>query len=258
MSDIYQLNLTKQMHNMMASPPKPRGQIQSRNPLIPNTLEPENVSKSRSLVPDYMDSSKKQADRPRGIAKSSFTDKHAGSFAFSYEAPEEFVPSRKIIGQKSSETFEPTVSLKKAAYQPPERNPITQDSEALQASQPKIRGRGQPATSLGQILTQDSTPIEENSQRASLYGSKNKSNIFEKSGGYEEPEKPRKKATMNRPDSAGSLLQYNYALQFRDSGVANKPSENRVEKEALQQTKVTRGMAEVFKMKRNMSAVTFA
>jgi hypothetical protein len=80
--------------------------------------------------------------------------------------------------------------------------------------------------------------------------------VFDNS--FTEPEKPQRKLCPTRPDNAGSLVQYNYALQYRDSNVSIKASENRVPKEALQQTKISKGMAEVFKMKRNQSSVTFA
>ncbi|CAG9317229.1 unnamed protein product [Blepharisma stoltei] len=259
MSDTYQLNLYKQMHTMLSSPPKPRDNNQPyRNPLVPDTLDQAPAYKSRSSVPGYMESSKPLTERPRGIARTSLSDKHSGSFAFSYETPEDFVPSRRVIAQKSSETFEQPISVRKSAYQPPERNPITQNSKELEVHQPKVRGKGQPPSSLGEVITQDKKPVEETPARNSMYFQKMRSNIFDGNAAEVERERPKKKVVMDRPEGAGSLLQYNYALEYRDSGVSGKPSDHKVEKEALQQTKVSRGMAEVFKMRRNQSAVTFA
>ena len=116
------LNLERQMANkMFINDPKPSIKPQSRNPITQADIEPPKTSKHRS--PDFIFATPK----PQGIAMGTFASQSKKSDIFG-ASDESAKASRKYIPHSSSEDYIPTVSLKKSEYQPPARNPITQDN----------------------------------------------------------------------------------------------------------------------------------
>jgi hypothetical protein len=110
--------MTDKLYNQ---PPKTSIKPPTRNPITQVDVETE-VRKEHTLRPTIGTQAK-----PQGIAMGEFAAKSKRSDLFG-QPINDSKASRKYIAHSNSETYIPTVSLKRSEYQPPERNPITQDS----------------------------------------------------------------------------------------------------------------------------------
>ena len=125
------LNLEKEKANkMFIQPPKSSIKPQRRNPITQEDVEDPVFSRKKKPEMLYAD------PKYEGIKMGEYAAKSKQSDIFG--APEsDFKASRKYISQSNSACSIPSASLKKSEYQPPLRNPITQDS--LECNQPRVR-----------------------------------------------------------------------------------------------------------------------
>lgn len=117
------LQLSKEMSNKLFSQdPKASNKPLARNPITQDDIEVKNAPKSlKSPVFLYAE------PKSQGIAMGVFASQSKKSDIFGVaDSPSK--ASRKYIPHSGSETYIPTVSLKKSEWQPPSRNPITQDT----------------------------------------------------------------------------------------------------------------------------------
>jgi hypothetical protein len=125
------LHLEKQISNKyFVDPPKPSSKPQSRNPITQDDVE-ISESKPRKNAPVIA-----RVPGSQGIAMGTFAEKSKRSDIFG-DPEESNKASRKYIPHSSSETYIQPMSLKKSDYQPPPRNPITQDT--IENSNPRVR-----------------------------------------------------------------------------------------------------------------------
>ena len=127
----YTLHMEREMTDKLYNqPPKSSIKPQTRNPITQQDLDPE-PSKTHVLRPPIGTQSK-----PQGIAMGEYAAKSKRSDIFGTPLTESKA-SRKYIAHSNSETSMPSVALKRSDYQPPERNPITQDT--LDEANPRVR-----------------------------------------------------------------------------------------------------------------------
>lgn len=113
-----QSQMTEKLYNQ---PPKSSIKPPARNPITQEDIE-QPQRKETKLKPCIGSPPKTQ-----GIAMGQFAAKSKRSDIFG--APiDDSKASRKYIPHSNSETYIPPQSLKKSEYQPPSRNPITQDT----------------------------------------------------------------------------------------------------------------------------------
>ena len=118
----YMLHMEREMTDKLYNqPPKSSIKPATRNPITQADVEPE-PQKTHVLRPTIGIQSK-----PQGIAMGEYAAKSKRSDIFGNPINDSKA-SRKYIPHSNSETYIPTVALKKSDYQPPERNPITQDT----------------------------------------------------------------------------------------------------------------------------------
>jgi hypothetical protein len=118
----YMLHMQREMTDKLYNqPPKSSIKPPTRNPITQEDIE-QPARKEYILKPCIGDPPKTQ-----GIAMGEFAAKSKRSDIFGVPL-ENSKASRKYIPHSGSETFIPSQSLKKSEYQPPARNPITQDT----------------------------------------------------------------------------------------------------------------------------------
>lgn len=232
-----------------------------RNPLLLAREEdqpaPSRYSKAR--VDNYQSETKYLSERPRGLAKGAYSEASQGTYTVGREPEQQYKPSRKPVEVRVAED-EQYSSKKKQVLAPAAHNPILQDDARFEPEPPRAR------------LSQDWRPsvqTEVANQRKHLlpsqigisvqqshYSKRNQSSVF----GGEEAETP---ATYGKRNVAGphehthDLLQYKYALPYRDNEVSAKPSEVLMRTEDVKQAAANLGMAEVYRAKTNLSRVKF-
>ena len=142
------LHLGKEMANkLFIQPPKSSIKPPNRNPITQEDLDIPEGPKHRA--PEFLYA----APKSQGIKMGTFADKSKKSDIFG-AAEDNCKVSRKYIPHSSSETFIPTVSLKKSEYQPPARNPITQDT--ISPYNPQIRTKCSESTAFSHLFDQKS------------------------------------------------------------------------------------------------------
>lgn len=138
------LHLEREMANkLFIQPPKSSIKPQTRNPITQDDIEFKESS-SHKMAPVIYTASKTQ-----GIAMGEFAAKSKRSDIFG-DPLSSSKASRKFIPHSSSETYIPTVSLKKSEYQPPSRNPITQDS--IETYNPAVRTKISESTAFSHLF----------------------------------------------------------------------------------------------------------
>jgi hypothetical protein len=115
----------------------------NRNPITQVDVEVPKKTKHNSIQFEY------SSPRNQGIAMGTFAEKAKQSKIFAEPEAQE-KPSRKYIPHSASETYIPTVSLKKSSYQPQNRNPIVQ--EPINDSSNKIRSKITQSTAFAHLL----------------------------------------------------------------------------------------------------------
>ena len=137
------LILDKEMANKLyIQPPKSSIKPQSRNPITQDYLEVSTDSKQQSS--DFMYST-------QGIAMGTFAEKYKKSDIFGV-AENHKKTSKGSISSSNSEASIPIASFKKSEYQPPIRNPITQDS--ISPYNPQIRTKCSQSTAFSHLFEQ--------------------------------------------------------------------------------------------------------
>ena len=257
-NSVAQLNLEKEISTRLYSQKlKPGTKGDQRNPIVHSELEPALQNKpSKVMVPNYMESARQAEMRPRGKGRAEYSNKGWGSRVFG-EATNEFKPSRKVIEQAPSEVAQPKISRKKALATPETRDPINQPGLEFQLASPRPRGLGAQKSTIDSVLKYQEYPQEHLTPKPRPNLEKNnKSKVFETTPVYE-PFKPARKKALERDSGTDSILKYNYALPYRETGNYSKPNESNLDPRGYAQVKSDRKASEVYKLRRNQSSVTF-
>lgn len=237
-----------------------RSSQSTRNPLLLTREEdmpaPSRYSKAR--VDDYQSETKYLSERPRGLAKGAYSDASQGTYTVGREPELPYRPSRKPVEQPS-QAEEQYFSKKKQVSAQPVHNPILQDDAKFEPGPPKPR------------MSQDWRPsvqTEVANQRKHLlpsqigiaakqshYSKRNQSSVFT-SDDVSAPT-PGKRSVAGPTEQTHDLLQYKYALPYRDTEVSAKPSEVLMKSDDVKQAAANLGMAEVYRAKTNLSRVKF-
>ncbi|OMJ79675.1 hypothetical protein SteCoe_20238 [Stentor coeruleus] len=234
-----QLHLEKQVTDKMwIQPPKSSIKPQARNPITQEDIEvpPHPTYKKSPFIGTN--------PKPQGIAMGQYADKGKKSDIFG-EPIQDSKPSRKYIAHSSSETFIPYQSLKKSEYQPPERNPITQ--ETLDPYNPKIRTKISESSAFAHLHDGEGEIIK---QRDNIYYEHMKRSVFS-------PDVVQQKRLAKECNTyaveAGSVMKHDAV----GISVSNDPTKNTIRTEDLMQKKVLEGNAKIYSVRRNESNVTF-
>ena len=145
------LMLEKQISSKMyIDDPKASIKPQARNPITQDDVHvPESTRLSKPAVMLYAQ------PKSQGIAMGAYAERSKKSDIFGV-AEDNARATRKYIPHSYSETEVPTVSLKKSEWQPPSRNPITQDTITEYA--PAVRTKCSESTAFSHLY--ESKPEE--------------------------------------------------------------------------------------------------
>ncbi|OMJ67899.1 hypothetical protein SteCoe_34823 [Stentor coeruleus] len=176
--------------------------------------------------------------KPRGPARGEYSEKGQGSFRFE-------PPSNVYVS--------PVGLNKRAECAPVNRNPITQDHPSLAPPNP-TRDREKYSKVRDSTFFNSSSETVLPKTRSNQYYDKMQSNIFEKQS-PPEPARPQLKQVQTKSSEISSMLSYNDGT--RPEAIANKPTANRIQNEALVQKKQLNDYAKVYNARRNQSAITF-
>lgn len=230
-----------------------------RNPILLDK-EPDDVFKpSRMLVGSYKVSGTEDTvspiqDKPRGMARGTFSLKNMGTLTLAQEekVPEPTLPRRAA----KPVTPPPEPAHRKASgIQPPLRNPITLEGvpEETEKKRPCTTSNWRPS-SVSETLNNRRymMPSEHNPGK---HRSGMQSDIFGLSSQDSPEVKPR--LTLERPSQAGNLLQYKFAPNFKNDGVSAKPETQLLTQEHYQDFKVHQNQAELYKIRCSQSTLPF-
>ena len=201
----------------MMNYPRSMSARRSRNPIVEGDAAPSQFP-HKARVPHYLEEQKLLNDRPRGIAQSVYSSQLQGSFYVGTDPYVPYKPQKKQIGtpaQRPADSYVPT--RRQVRPQTPGRNPILQDSSFDQPLwfSKKVGYQEPPSRSTGEALS----PVLPGKQDA--YVRRNGSNVF-----AQVPERDifgtHKKAIPAKPECTGSILQYKYALPYRETNVTHK------------------------------------
>ena len=239
--------------------PASRSSQSSRNPLLLNREEdqPQPSRYSKARVDDSQSETKYLSQRPRGLAKGQYSDASQGTYTVGKEPDQQYRPSRKPV-EPTPQTDE-HFSKKKLVLAPSTHNPILQDDAKFEPEPPRAR------------ITQDWRPSMQTevanqkrhllpsqigiAAKQSHYAKRNQSSLFTE----EEPAAPQtgKRSMGRQPEQTQDLLQYKYALPYRNTEVSAKPSEILMKTEDVRAAATNLGLADVYRAKTNLSRVKF-
>ena len=197
--------------------------MQIRNPLLlTETTEPEPPQRfSKARVPLDVSQTRYMAERPRGIARTEYSASHQGSFDIGKDLQLEFTPAKKLIPLPNTDREK--VSRRKHLQTNDPRNPILQQETCFEPAPIRPRNnqdwRPSPETEYSNER-RFMLPSELGVAKPELYQRRNQSSLFKEEA--EELPHPTKRI-IPRPSEAPSVLQYKYALPYRDQTVSDKP-----------------------------------
>lgn len=242
---------------MFRGAPSQPAKMPVRNPILQEEVPEEVFKPSRMRVETYKSSGTEVVDKPRCMAKGTFSLKNMGTFSLAPEDPDTR-PPRKVVEPRESQEALP--SRKAPGLAPPPRNPITQEDVPLESvpTRPSTTLSWRPSEASEALnnkryfMPSESHPGK---QRYAPGSNTQKSDIF---GLNEQPEaEAKQRLTLERPPQAGSLLQYKFAPDFRNDGVSAKPEAQLLAPKDYQDFHVHRNKVELYKIRRNQSTLTF-
>lgn len=160
------------------------------------------------------------------------------------------LPTKQVY---TSERKEPTRSKRRATFSPQATNPILQ--EHIEAEPLKLRlsttQTWRPSSLLDTLNSRrDFLPAESSPPRRR---SVQPSTIFQPAS---EPTPPRPRLILERPTQAGWLLQYNFALPFREQTVAEKPGQRLLQPVHFAEGVVRRNQAQLNRLRQQTVTYT--
>lgn len=232
-------------HNTPYSP----SHYTSSNPILQTDVIPPPFKNSKKPVPSYLST---PDPKQLGLARGEYSNKARGTIGFSYgEDPDEFKPSRKYIPALSSEvTLANNRNL--GQFRPITRDPILEGNTEEFSGIHRGHTVQSQASSIVSILRGEETAEScLDADRAIKIYQRNKSNIFSPDC---QENSTKKKMFEKRPDEAGSVLTYNYALPYKEHKITQKPSDHRVQQQAYCEAQNNHEIAEGYKFRRNFSS----
>ena len=196
---------------------------QLRNPLLlGEAMEPEPLQRfSKARVPLDVSHTRYLAERPRGVGRAEYSASHQGSSEVGKDFQLEFTPARKTVAVPSSDREK--VSRRNQLLSNDSRNPILQQETCFEPAPVRPRTtqdwRPSPVTEYTNER-KCMLPSELGLAKPELYQRRNQSSVFDEEA--EELPHPTKRI-ISRPSEAPSVLQYKYALPYRDQTVSDKP-----------------------------------
>ena len=191
--------------------PRSQSSKRSRNPILDGEA-PVNQKPQKASVPSYLSEFKKYAERPRGIGLG--LNPNHNQFNIGSDSPMRYKPIKKHP-QLEVKTQQAAPSKRILRPQTPGRNPLLQDASfesmkpLCKKHVPPSRSENDPAVAIVASGRQDS------------YCKRNSSNVFAVSG-TRDGFKTNKKVFQEVEPSAGAILQYKYALPYREVKVTHK------------------------------------
>ena len=190
----------------------------SRNPIL-GEEPPKFPYPHKAHVPTYLIQEKLLSDRPRGIARGLFSSHLQGSLHIGNDPCRPYRPfKRQVEHQESGLTEDPLPSRRQSRPATPSRNPIVQDESFEQpvCYSRRIEYREQPSRRACEPEESFPTPSKQEA-----YARRNSSSIFR-----QDPDRDlfgtHKRAIPAKPESTGPILQYSYALPYREANITAK------------------------------------
>lgn len=201
------------------------GTVITRNPILQDS---ETVQKPASLrINDQQFAETSQtrylAERPRGLARGEFSNALQGSFAIGSDGSSDFIPGRRLVENPNPQK-PMKVTRKKLLQEYDSRDPISQADPSYEPDPVRPRStqdwKPSPLTEFEnqrKCLLPSELGLH---QRPGFYEKRNKSSVFDE----EEDRKMYPKRRIEDPEAeVPGLLQYKYALPYRDQAVSQKP-----------------------------------
>ena len=191
-----------------------------RNPILDGDELPASQP-HKTKVPTYLVETKKVSDRARGIGKSVYSNQLFDSFNVGNDPVLPYRPFKRQAEKQHATVQDTSRSNTKRMLKPhpDDKNPILQDSRY---EQPVVytKKRGYPESPSRVVCEEKISPAVTHSKRLS-YSRRNSSNIFNQ-GDDIDIFGTRKKAFQEGTPVTGSIIQYEYALPYRDIKVTDK------------------------------------
>lgn len=217
-----------------------------RNPILHKGIEPDETFRPsrRGVAPAGTSPVRDIQDKQRGRARGTFQLKGQGTFTLAEPPcdppPLPSRPSPVVVTEQGR-------GRRKATFSPSSTNPILQ--EHIEVEPPKVRATWRPSELLSALNSRrdavDSSPPRRRSQQPS--------SIFQPAT---EPTPVRHRACLERPTQAGWLLQYTYALPFRDQGVTDKPCQRLLQPADFASSVVRRNQAQLNRLRQQTVTYT--